>query len=93
MSKWDCIEWWEDRYDRPLERSTCVGWSYQSRQRWVETMRRWPDLDAEAVDTDARMRDQLAFAKESPCTPGVFPSPRSCGLTRWKRAQDRRGTA
>ena len=25
MSRQDCLDWWEARYDRPLERSACVG--------------------------------------------------------------------
>ncbi len=39
MSRRDCVDWWEARYDRPLERSACVACPYQSRRRWVETMR------------------------------------------------------
>ncbi len=58
------MEWWAARYDRPLERSACVACPFQSRHRWVETKRRWPDLFAEAVEIDARMRGGLAFAKE-----------------------------
>ena len=64
MSRRDCADWWAARYDRPLERSACVACPFQSRQRWVETKRRWPELFAEAVEIDARMRDGLAFAKE-----------------------------
>ena len=64
MSRRDCLAWWSARYDRALERSACVGCPYQSRRRWVETMRRWPELFAEAVEIDAGMRDRLAFAKE-----------------------------
>ena len=67
MSRQDCIDWWAARYDRPLERSACVACPFQSRQRWVETKRRWPDLFAEAVQIDANLRDSnrgLAFAKE-----------------------------
>ena len=30
----------------------------------METKRRWPELFADAVEIDARMRDGLAFAKE-----------------------------
>ena len=52
MSRRDCLDWWQARYDRPLERSACVGCPYQSRQRWVETKRRWPELFAEAVRLD-----------------------------------------
>ena len=64
MSRRDCADWWAARYDRPLERSACVACPFQSRQRWVETKRRWPELFAEAVGIDARMRGGLAFAKE-----------------------------
>ena len=64
MSRQDCLNWWAARYDRPLERSACVACPYQSRQRWVETKHRWPELFAEAVEIDADMRDGLAFAKE-----------------------------
>ena len=67
MSRQDCIDWWTARYDRPLERSACVACPFQSRQRWVETKRSWPDLFAEAVQIDANLRDSnrgLAFAKE-----------------------------
>ena len=64
MSRQDCLDWWAARYDRPLERSACVACPYQSRQRWVETKHRWPELFAEAVEIDASMRDGLAFAKE-----------------------------
>ena len=64
MSRQDCLDWWAARYDRPLERSACVACPYQSRQRWVKTKHRWPELFAEAVEIDADMRDGLAFAKE-----------------------------
>ena len=63
MSRSDCAEWWAARYDRPLERSACVARPFQSRRRWVETKRRWPELFAEAVEIDARLRGGLAFAK------------------------------
>ena len=64
MSRRDCADWWAARYDRPLERSACVACPFQSRRRWVETKRRWPELFADAVEIDARMRGGLAFAKE-----------------------------
>ena len=35
----------------------------QSRQRWVETRRRWPEIFAEAVEIDAKMRRGLALQK------------------------------
>ena len=73
MSRRDCLAWWSARYDRPLERSACVACPYQSRRRWVETMRRWPDLFAEAVEIDANMRRGLAFAKEPYLHPRRIP--------------------
>ena len=64
MSRRDCIDWWQARYDRPLERSACVACPFQSRHRWVETKRRWPELFAEAVQIDASIREGLAYVKE-----------------------------
>ena len=64
MSRKDCLAWWSERFARPLERSACIGCPYQSRHRWAETKRRWPDLFAEAVEIDSNMRGKLAFAKE-----------------------------
>ena len=46
-----------------LERSACVACPFQSSQRWVETKRRRPELFAEAVEVDARMRNRLALDK------------------------------
>ena len=71
MSRSDCMDWWAARYDRPLERSACVACPFQSRQRWVETKRRacprpdrgWPEMFAEAVEVDARLRGGLALDK------------------------------
>ena len=63
MSRRDCMEWWNARYDRPLERSACVACLFQSPHRWVETKRRWPELFAEAVETDAKLRSGLALDK------------------------------
>ena len=63
MSRTDCAGWWAARYDRPLERSACVACPFQSRQRWVETKHRWPELFAEAVGIDDRLRDGLALDK------------------------------
>ena len=63
MSRRDCADWWAVRYDRSLERSSCVACPFQSRQRWVETKRRWPEPFAEAVESDGRMRRGLALEK------------------------------
>ena len=65
MSRRDCLAWWKERYDRPLERSACVACPFRSRSRWVETKRRWPEMFAEAVEIDSNMRGGLAFAKEA----------------------------
>lgn len=73
MSRRDCLAWWAARYDRPLERSACVACPYQSRGRWVETMRRWPELFAEAVEIDANMRGRQATAKEPYLHPRRIP--------------------
>ena len=63
MSRSDCMNWWKKRYDRPLERSACVACPFQSRKRWVETKRRWPEMFAEAVEIDARLRERLSLDK------------------------------
>ena len=34
MSRRECMQWWDARYDRPLERSACVACPFQSRHRW-----------------------------------------------------------
>ena len=73
MSRADCIDWWADRYDRRLERSAYVACPFQSRRRWVETMHRWPELFAEAVEMDANMRGGLAFAREPYLHPRRIP--------------------
>ena len=80
-SRRDCMDWWKERYDRPLERSACVACPFQSRQRWVETKRRWPEMFAEAVEIDSNMRGGLAFAKEPYLHPPRMP-PRRCGHAR-----------
>ncbi len=64
MSRRDCADWWAARCDRPLERSACVACPFQSRARWLETKRRWPELFAEAVEIDTNLRDGLAYVKE-----------------------------
>ena len=63
MSRTDCADWWTARYDRPLERSACVACPFQSRRRWVETKRRWPEMFAEAVEIDEKLRGSLALNK------------------------------
>ena len=80
MSRQDCLDWWEIRYDRPLERSACIGCPYQSRQRWVETKRRFPELFDEAVEIDSNMRGRLSFAKEPYLHPRRMPLAEAVGL-------------
>ena len=81
MSRKDCLEWWKERYDRPLERSACVGCPFQSRQRWMETKRRWPKLFAEAVDIDANMRGKTGLRQGAlPASSTGAPRARRCSL-------------
>ena len=80
MSRQDCLDWWAARYDRPLERSACVGCPYQSRQRWVETKQRWPELFDEAVEIDSNMRGNLSFVKEPYLHPRRIPLAEAVGL-------------
>ena len=80
MSRRDCADWWAARYDRPLERSACVACPFQSRQRWVETKRRWPELFVEAVQIDANLRGGLAFAKEPYLHPTRLPLAQAVAL-------------
>ena len=79
MSRRDGIDWWADRYDRPLERSACVARPFQSRSRRVETKRKWPELFREAVEIDANLRDKLAFAKEPHLRPLRLPLAEAVG--------------
>ena len=80
MSRKDCLEWWQVRYDRSRERSACIGCPYQSRQRWAETKRRWPKLFAEVVEIDANLRGKLAFAKEPYLHPRRMPLAQAVNL-------------
>ena len=64
MSRPDCADWWAARYDRPLERSACVACPSSHDSGGWRRSAGWPELFAEAVEIDARMRGGLAFAKE-----------------------------
>ena len=88
MSRKDCMDWWEARYDRPLERSACVACPLQSRRRWVETKRRWPELFAEDVEIDENMRRRLAFAKEPYLHPLRMPIDRAVSLDEAQMGRD-----
>ena len=94
MSRSDCADWWAARYDRPLERSACVACPFQSRQRWVETKRRWPGLFAEAVEIDANLREGLAWTRPHTCTCSACPWPRPLRWTRrsWEPEGRRTGS-
>lgn len=63
MSRRDCADWWAAHYDSPLVRSACAACPFRSRHRWGETKRRWPDLFAEAVEIDAKLRRGLALKR------------------------------
>ena len=83
MSRSDCLNWWQERYDRPLERSACVACPFQSRQRWVETKRRWPELFAEAVEVDASCATGWPWTRRRTCTCCGCRWPRRSPSMRW----------
>ena len=95
MSRRDCMDWWKERYDRPLERSACVACPFQSRSRWVETKRRWPELFAEAVEIEPTCGAGWPSPKSPTCIPCGYPSPRRSGRTRrsLERTGNRTGSA
>ena len=70
----------------------CVACPFQSRRRWVETKGRWPEMFAEAVEIDARLRDGLAFAKEPYLHSLRLPLPRRSHSTRRTWEWTGRGT-
>ena len=43
-----------------MSRSECMDW-WKARQRCVDTKRRFPEVFAEAVETDTRMLSRLAL--------------------------------
>ena len=88
MSRSDCLKWWNERYDRPLERSACVACPFQSRHRWVETKRRWPELFAEAVQIDAGLRSGLALDKTPYLHRQRMPLAEAVALDEWDMAPD-----
>ncbi len=90
MSRRDCIDWWDSRYDRPLERSACVACPFQSRHRWVETRRRWPELYGEAVEIDARLREGLSYVKEPYLHPTRTPLAKAVALDEAKLGESER---
>ena len=93
MPRRNCLDWWAARYDRSLERSACVACPFQSRQRCVETKRRWPGMFAEAVEIDTNLQGWLAFDKEPYLHPCGCLSPRRSAPTRrgWELIGNRTG--
>ena len=66
MSRVDCSEWWNARYDWPLRRSSCIGCPYQSASRWLETKTLFPEDFAVAAKIDNSLRSSgLRYARES----------------------------
>ena len=65
MSRSDCARRWSGRYDRSRECSACAASFFQTRARWEETKHRWPELFAETVEFDARLRD-AQFLQKTP---------------------------
>ena len=71
MPRSDCLNWWKERYDRTLERSACrrlplpvpAAVGGDKAQSLPRPDRGWPELFAEAVEIDARLRDGLALDK------------------------------
>ena len=61
MSRSDCLAWFQERYDRPLEKSACVGCPYQSPSRWVDMKRKDPAAFLELVSIDANLRSTLSL--------------------------------
>ena len=58
MSRADCHQWFKENYpELSLERSACMGCPFQSRKRWVEIKRRWPEHFADLVAVDAGLRE------------------------------------
>ena len=56
MSRRECQEWWAERFERPLLKSSCVGCPYQAASRWLDTKRRYPAIFAELVEIDDNLR-------------------------------------
>ena len=81
MSRKQCIAWWQARYDRPLERSACIGCPYQSRQRWVETKGQLAGaVRRGGGDRFQHAEDRLAFTKEPYLHPRRVPLAQAVSL-------------
>ena len=58
MTRTDCREWFAERYpDMTLARSACAGCPFRSDEEWMSLKTTDPDLYADAVDLDRRLRD------------------------------------
>ena len=75
MTRTDCRQWFSEYFPgRPLERSACMGCPFQSRRRWAEIKRRWPDHFAALVDVDNGLRDgKLRYNKAAYIHPARIP--------------------
>ena len=78
--------------DLPLRQTPGALCPFQSRHRWVETKRRWPELFAEAVEIDARLRTGWHSPKSRTCTPFGCLWPRRSPSTRRRWERTSRGT-
>ena len=59
MSRKDCLSWWSERFPgKSLEKSSCMGCPYQSRNRWVDTKHRYPEHFDRLVKIDAALRGE-----------------------------------
>ena len=69
MSRRDCMDWWKERYDRPLERSACVACPFQSRSQ--------VGRDQAPVAGAVRRGggDRLEHARQAGLRQGALPSP------------------
>ena len=63
MTRVDCREWFAERHpDRTLARSACAGCPFRSDEEWMALKTTDPDLYADAVELDRRLRDPEASA-------------------------------
>ena len=54
----DCLQWFRERHpDQPLLKSSCLGCPYHSDAQWLELSRQYPQLMADTIALDERLRD------------------------------------
>lgn len=56
MSRQDCLSWWSARYDRPLEKSACIGCPFHSDGAWRDMKLNDPESWRDAVEFDHAIR-------------------------------------